>query len=95
MVPVPVELDVVQVAPVLQAKGELNVDLDGAKISLPLSGLACAMLARIDGERPIAAIQGELARMPMTPDRAAMDAAFEQLFTAFNGLNVLFLRAPE
>ncbi len=95
MVPVPVELDVVQVAPVLQAKGELNVDLDGAKISLPMSGLACALLARIDGERSIAAIRGELARMPMTPDGPAMDAAFEQLFVAFNGLNVLFLRAAE
>ncbi len=93
MVPVPVELDVAQVVPVLQSKGALAVDLDGAKISLPMSGLACALLARIDGEKPIAAIQGELARLPMTPDHQAMDDAFAQIFAAFNGLNVLFLRS--
>jgi len=91
MIPAPVGLDVTQVAPVLQSKGALGVDLDGAKISLPLSPLACALLARIDGERTIAAIQADLARMPMSPDRAAMDEAFDQLFAAFNGLNVLFL----
>jgi len=93
MVPVPVRLNPAEVAPVLQAKGEIAVDLDGAKISLPLSPLACALLARIDGERPISALQAELARLPMTPDRAALDEAFAQLFSAFNGLNVLFLRA--
>jgi hypothetical protein len=72
----------------------LAADLSGLALSFPLPPLAAAMVARIDGERDLAAIHAglRLSNPNLAWDR--FHAEFKQLFGVLNGLGKMFLQNP-
>jgi SAM-dependent methyltransferase len=72
----------------------LAANLSGLALSFPLPPLAAAMVARIDGERDLAAIHAglRLSNPNLAWDR--FHAEFKQLFGVLNGLGKMFLQNP-
>jgi hypothetical protein len=70
----------------------LRVTFDGIRLGVPLPRLASAILARIDGRRPIAAIGAALAENGIAGAAFARD--FAALRQALEPLNRLLLAAP-
>ena len=75
----------------LGSTGQLAVELDGLKLSIPISGPAIDMLALMDGQRTIGAIRLALASDAHPMKREDFDRIFAQLFTVLSGLNLAFL----
>lgn len=73
----------------VKPNGVISADLDGVSVRFPLSRMAPAILARIDGQRSLGEIAADLKL-----DQAAMTAQFAPLYAALNGLNKLYLRYP-
>jgi len=81
-------------AKAIRPGGALTANRDGVGLRFPLPLLAGAILARIDGRRPIAAIRAEvMAANPSLPEDA-FSGQFAQVFAALNGIGKLFLRRP-
>lgn len=74
--------------------GALTANRDGVALRFPLPPLAGAILARIDGRRPIAAIRAEVMAANPGLSEAAFSGQFAQAFAALNGIGKLFLRRP-
>lgn len=73
----------------------LNVDMEGARISLPLPDLATHILAQIDGTRSLADIHTALeSGLDAAPDWNTFKSQFDRLFSSFYGLSRMFLRKP-
>ena len=72
----------------------LAANLGGLSLNFHLPPLAAAMVARIDGERDLAAIHAGL--RGANPDLAweRFHAEFTQLFSVLNGLGKMFLKIP-
>ena len=69
----------------------LNIDMEGAKLSLPLPERAGDILALINGEHPLSAIH---AQMENAPDWQNFKREFAQLYGSFYGLSRMFIRKP-
>lgn len=74
--------------------GALTASRDGIAFRFPLPPLAGAILARIDGQRTIAAIRAEVTAANPDLSEADFAAQFAHTFAALNGLGKLFLRRP-
>ena len=75
--------------------GRIGAELEGVKVSYRMPPLAADILMLVDGRRNLAAIHAALAgRQGGRPDWLAFKAAFDRLYAALNGLNVMLLRAP-
>ncbi|MCP5366348.1 MAG: class I SAM-dependent methyltransferase [Hyphomicrobiales bacterium] len=72
----------------------LSAQVDGLTLRAPLPPLAKAIAGRIDGHRPIAAIEAQVRDLNPALDAAAFARQFAELFRAFNGFGKLFLRVP-
>ena len=75
--------------------GGMNVDFDGVKVRFALPAHAGAILAAVDGRRNLRAVHEAVARPPGRLDWQAFKSAFEQLYAALNGLNIMLLRRPD
>jgi hypothetical protein len=75
----------------MAATRRLNADLEGLSVSYALDKMAPAILSRVDGRRSLAEIHAA-----MTTDLSWDDfkAAFDDLYTKLNGINVMLLRRP-
>jgi len=78
----------------LRPGGALTANRDGVAFRFPLPPLAGAILARIDGRRPIAAIRAEIMTANPELSAAAFAEQFARTFAALNGIGKLFLRRP-
>jgi len=74
--------------------GALTANRDGVAFRFPLPPLAGAILSRIDGRRPIAAIREDLTAANPGLSHDAFSGQFGQTFSALNGIGKLFLRHP-
>ena len=91
--PVLIGLDAVAAAESIRSTGAMTVDLDGLKLSIPLSATAVEVLVLIDGKRTIREIkQATLAHSSPTAANE-FDQVFGRLFTVLNGINIAFLSA--
>ncbi|MDA0653633.1 MAG: hypothetical protein O3C49_10205, partial [Proteobacteria bacterium] len=90
--PVLMGLDPATAPAALGAKGQLAADLDGLKLSFPVSGRAIELLALMDGHRTIGAIRQAMASHAHPMNQQEFDQTFAQLFTLLNGLNLAFLK---
>ncbi len=91
MRPVLIGLDSATAPAALQSKGHLAVELDGLKLSIPISGPAIDLLALMDGQRTIGAIWQALVSDAEPMSQKEFNQTFAQLFTVLNGLNLAFL----
>ncbi len=73
----------------IAATGKLSATLEETLLSYRFGPLAPAILSRIDGRRTLAEIH---AALTVECERAEFEAAFDDLYTKLNGLNVLLLR---
>ena len=73
------------------AEGRLRIELEGLAFDRRFGPLAPAILSRIDGRRSLADIRAALS---VSCDRGEFGAAFDELYAALNGVNVLLLRRP-
>ncbi len=89
--PVLAGLDAATAPGAMGSKGQLAVELDGLKLSVPISGRAIDMLALMDGQQTIGAIRQALTANADPMNREEFDLTFAQLFTVLNGLNLAFL----
>lgn len=82
-----------KVAAQLKPGQTLTAQLFGAPVPLALPRLAPAILARIDGARPVDAIYRELnAAQGSRLTRAEFDRQLAELYRALNGINKMLLR---
>jgi hypothetical protein len=91
-VPVLRELEGAKLAAQIRGDGVLRIGFDGLTVPLALPRLAQAILARVDGQRPIGAIADELAANGVSREAFARD--FASLARALEGVNRLLLAAP-
>lgn len=75
----------------IRSKGSLAIELDGLKLSIPLSGPALDILGLIDGHRTIAEITQAVLTNQILSRAQEFDQVFGRLFTVLNGINVAFL----
>lgn len=78
----------------LRPGGALTANRDGIAFRFPLPPLAGAILTRVNGQRPIAAIREDVMAANPSLSQAAFTAQFAQTFVALNGIGKLFLRQP-
>ncbi len=90
-VPVLREGDAVRMAQGLAASGRLQAEMEGLRVSYRLGKLAPAILSRIDGRASLADIH---AALTTDTDWDAFKAAFDELYAALGGINVMLLRRP-
>jgi SAM-dependent methyltransferase len=75
--------------------GRIGADLEGVKVSYRMPALAADILMLVDGRRSLGAIHGALAGgRGGGLDWLAFKSAFDRLYAALNGLNVMLLRTP-
>ena len=88
-IPVPVDFDPARIAPALAQGQAIKAEFDRLSMRFTVPPLAGAVARLIDGRRSLAEIHRAI-----TPpcDWIAFKAAFDALFTAFNGINRLFIR---
>ena len=72
--------------------GSFSADLDGVTWRAALPNLASPILARIDGQRSLAQIHGQLQALDVKLDWPGFKLQFDRLFAVFNAANRLFLR---
>jgi hypothetical protein len=89
--PVLVGLDYATAPAALRSTGQLAVELDGLKLSVPISGPAIDLLALMDGQRTIGSIRQALVSDAHGMKQEDFDRILTQLFTVLNGLNLAFL----
>jgi hypothetical protein len=75
--------------------GGMSIDFDGVKVRFTLPEHAGAILAAVDGRHNLRAIHEAVARGPRRLDWLAFKSAFDRLYAALNGLNIMLLRQPE
>jgi hypothetical protein len=73
----------------LVASRHFTAELESLSVRHRLGNLAPAILSRIDGRRSVDEIYADLSK---SPSREAFDVAFEELYAALNGVNILLLR---
>lgn len=91
-IPVLKDVDGPAVAADLNTDTNLEADLDGLVLSLPLPRLAPAMLARIDGRRTLGEIHAMLQALDPRLDWEHFQSQFASFYAALNGVNKLLLR---
>jgi len=89
MIPVLREGDSQEMARGLASSHHFTAELESLSVRHHLGNLAPAILLRIDGRRSVDEIYMDLSS---SPGREAFDAAFEELYAALNGVNILLLR---
>lgn len=77
----------------LREKGNLSINLDGLKISAPLSTRDGDLLALIDGIRSIDSILEDATKINTSTAREEFKHQFSRLFSLLNGLNLAFLKS--
>ncbi len=94
LAPILVGLDPKQAATALRQSGQLNAELEGLKLSFPVSSEECSVLELMNGSQTRQELLNILTvlRTDMTPE--AFDTAYDRLFRILNGLNLAFLRTP-
>ncbi len=90
-VPVLREGDAVRMAQGLAATGRLNAEMEWLSVSYRLGKLAPAILSRVDGHASLAGIH---AALTTDTDWDTFKTAFDELYAALNGINVMLLRRP-
>ena len=94
LAPVLVGLDTKQAAAALRKSGQLNAELEGLKLSFPISDTECTILSLMTGTQTRQDMVSlvTVLRADMTPEN--FDAAYDRLFGILNGLNLAFLQTP-
>ncbi len=72
----------------------LTATVDGVTLRFPLPPLASAMIARMDGQRTLGAIHGELVGIDPGLDWDAFKKQFDSLYGALAGTGQLYLSFP-
>jgi SAM-dependent methyltransferase len=93
LAPTLIGLDAKQAAAALRKSGQLNAELEGLKLSFPVSEDDCTVLSLMTGTQARQDILNlvTVLRADMTPE--SFDAAYDRLFGILNGLNLAFLQA--
>ena len=89
--PILIDLDAATAPTALRKKERLTVELDGLKLSIPISGKALDLLGLMDGRRTIGAIRKAANSADRSMVRDEFDQIFAQLFSVLNALNLAFL----
>jgi len=89
--PILIGLDASTAQTSLRVKERLMVELDGLKLSIPISGGALDLLALMDGHRTIGAIIQAALSAGRSMAREEFNQSFAQLFAILNALNLAFL----
>lgn len=94
-VPVPVNQDLQAMAAKAKPGGVFKSDIEGIKISFPMSKLAPEILKRLDGENSLGDIFDDMAaNVDEKLDWDGFIREFGQLYLLLSGLNMLFIRKP-
>lgn len=94
LAPIMVGLDPKQAATALRKSGQLNAELEGLKLSFPISGEECAILELMNGSNTRQELLNILTVLRTDLTQAAFNNAYDRLFGILNGLNLAFLRRP-
>jgi len=94
LAPILVGLDTKQAAAALRNSGQLNAELEGLKLSFPISENECTVLGLMTGTQTRHDMLNlvTILRADMAPE--TFDTAYDRLFGILNGLNLAFLQAP-
>jgi len=94
-VPVPRDLDPQAFARNTGPNPGIRVDFDRLTLRFALPARTAAIMARIDGRRPLDAIFAELEGRDSGLARQTLETQFDQLFRILNGISKLYLRYSE
>jgi SAM-dependent methyltransferase len=94
LAPILVGLDAKQAATALRKSGQLNAELEGLKLSFPVSDDECTLLGMMTGTQTRQEMLNivTVLRADMTPEN--FNGAYDRLFGILNGLNLAYLRTP-
>ena len=94
-VPVPADLDGPAIAEAARPGGVFKTDIEGIKMAFPMPKLTPAILRYLDGKRSLGEIHDAICKEgDRAPDWGKFTREFGQIYSLFNGLNLLFLRRP-
>ena len=93
-VPVPANVELAQLARNIGSNGVIAATVDGLPFRMPVPRLTAAILARIDGQRSLREIHGQLAAQDSRLTEAAFLQQFQLLFANLHALGKLMLRLP-
>jgi len=94
LAPVLVGLEARQAAAALRKSGQLNAELEGLKLSFPISEDECAILELMNGAQTRKEMLNFLTGLRATMTQENFNDAYERLFGILNGLNLAFLQKP-
>jgi SAM-dependent methyltransferase len=91
LIPILRESDGATLARGLKPGEPLKITFGPTTLSFPLPRRALAILAQIDGRRPVGALRDAVAEAGLAMSQNEFDRDFAGLYSVFNGINYLFL----